>query len=456
MSKLIRSGTTFSPPVPAGRLSRGSASPAPSLRLSSTVLLLVGLPHALVFLLYWLPEVRDIPGRALVFDQLAPLVSPLLASESVPLADGQTTRASALAAVLMIGGLLLWGACRLKPWPLRFLIVPGSVGLALVAVVQLVLWLGPFGLQQSVCGLLLLGVLAGTLLALARQAVDVDVDRLEPRSLALSPVIVFAVLAPLPYAVGRAVFGEPLRTAAALLPSDLQWAAVDSPATLPLYLAGVAVGLLVWAAWGLLPPWSGRSVGRGIAAIVLAVGPGLVIAGGQATTAADAAANTLQVGSPADALPQLCTAWWRRSTPARTIAISGDNCRRVSVFEGYQLLRQRTAKISFGEFRQLETPEGNNITSGTVSALYGNTLVALATTKRDGTPNVVVGLNITNGEESWRYTCPAGTLRIRLARVSGGDEPAAGRKTRKGETASVVLKCGGNGLRLDPGTGRQR
>lgn len=90
-----------------------------------------------------------------------------------------------------------------------------------------------------------------------------------------------------------------------------------------------------------------------------------------------------------------------------------------------------------------------------MSALYDEIVVVLATSRKDRLPNLVVGLNFNTAVESWRYTCDSGELKIRMAKVPAGDKPEAGRKTRKGEPASVVAKCAGSTLVLNPGTGTE-
>ena len=68
-----------------------------------------------------------------------------------------------------------------------------------------------------------------------------------------------ALLHPIAIAIGRWVFAPELREAAAeLLASGqdaLQYAALITPASVAVYLSGVAVVLVGWAWYMLVPPW---------------------------------------------------------------------------------------------------------------------------------------------------------------------------------------------------------
>ena len=90
-----------------------------------------------------------------------------------------------------------------------------------------------------------------------------------------------------------------------------------------------------------------------------------------------------------------------------------------------------------------------------VGALYGDIVVVAATDRLDRAPTSLLGLRITDGAEAWKMSCE--DLTVRFALVPAGDDPAKGHITEEGENVpQVLVGCPGVSRSLDPQTGKDR
>jgi hypothetical protein len=291
-------------------------------------------------------------------------------------------------------------------------------------------------------------------------------------------VVLVALLHPLAIALGRSIFAPELRTAAAeLLASGqeaLQYAALITPANIAVYLSGVAVVLVGWAWYMLVPPWQPvrtpwvrRSTSDRPPA---ALGPRLLIlgisvvtltvTGAIASSAGQARAQQIALGSPAADLALTCASWTRQPeklAPAQTLALSGSGCNTVTAFSGYAQTAQHQLVDQFSPVRA-ETPDGVSVKGRVVAAQYGSMVVVAS---NDGAgfgsaPDQLQGIRMVDGQRVWTFRCDDdGDLALRFAGADAGDDPTAGRVTEFAEQPSVVVRCSNTTVSLNPQTGKQ-
>lgn len=435
--------------------------------------------NAIFFVAYWMPEFARFPGHSWLFDQLAPLASTSLTSQGEPITQVQVGRGSLIPTFLLLASLPLPGLFRARQWQLR-LVLP-----ALFA------YLGAMGLVITALGLLARGQFVGSALGLALMtawvvAVGVTVYRLiwvNTDDLPRRPVRVLwivalvALLHPLAIAIGRRIFAPEMRTAAAELIASgqdaLQYAALVTPATIAVYLSGVAVVLVGWAWYMLIPPWQPvrtpwvrrrksekapallgpRLLILGMTVAMLAVTGAMASYGGQSR------AQLIALVSPVDDLALTCASWTQQpdNKPAQTVALSGAGCDTVTAFSGFAQVGQQKLAERFSPVRA-ETPDGSTIKGKIVAAQYGP-VVVVASTSGDGFgsgPDQLQGIRVVDGQRAWTFRCDDdGTMKLRFAGADLGDDPAAGRITEFAEKPSVVAQCSNATVSLSPQTGKQ-
>jgi hypothetical protein len=431
------------------------------------------------FVAYWVPEFARFPGHDWLFNQLAPLASTTLTSQGQPIAQVQVGRGSLIPTFLLLASLPLPALFRARQWQLR-LVIPALLG-----------YVGAMGLVITALGLLARGQFLDTFLGLALMvawvaAVGVTVYRLVwvntddlPRrpTRVLWIVVLVALLHPVAIAIGRRIFAPDMRTAAAeLLASGqdaLQYAALVTPATISVYLSGVAVVLVGWAWYMLIPPWQPtrtpwvrkrdtdkppallgpRLLGLGVSVALLAV------TGATASYAGQARAQQIALGSPVDDLALTCASWTQQpdTKPAQTLALSGSSCNTVTAFSGFaQIAQQRLGERISGV--RAETPDGASIKGRVVAAQYGSMVVVASTDGEgfDSAPDQLQGIRVVDGQRSWTFRCDDdGELKLRFAAADLGDDPATGRITEFAEKPSVVAACSNTTVSLNPQTGKK-
>lgn len=441
----------------------------------------------LVFLVaYWVPEFARFPGHGWLLDQLGPLASTALTSQGQPVAEVQAGRGSLIATFLLLSSLALPALFRARQWQVRWL-VPAGIG-----------YLGAVGTIVTLLGLLARGQLGGSLLAVllmiawvvaigitVKRLVWVSADDLPRRpSRLLWLVVVLALLHPIPIALGRRVFAPELRTAAEGLLAGgqeaLRYAALVTSANIAVYASGVAILLVLWAGFMVVPPWqpvllpwaraSGsqprKPVGDGprqllwprlaILGICLVA---LVLTGSLASAVGQSRAQQLSLGSPVEDLALTCGTWDQHpdGQPIQTLALSGPGCRTATAFGGYAQVGQRVLETTVSPVRA-ETPAGAAIRGRVVGAQYGPVVVVASTDSAgfSSAPDQLQGIRVSDAQVAWSYRCDDdGDLRVRFAGADAGDDPAAGRITEFAERPSVIGACSNTTVRLNPQTGKR-
>jgi hypothetical protein len=416
--------------------------------------------HLIFLLYYWLPEMNDFPGNRWWIDQLGPLVSPWLTSRGE--VQGPTQQGAGLApAVMLLAGFFLVCLSRSRRWWGRVaILVPAAVG-GLAGLGILVGLLSTGGNRTSALSVMLLLLwlsVAGYVAAAGFQ------DRLgapPPKNWrsGLPALVGYALIGPLPLAVGRALFAPELRDQAVALEGNtvaLRLAALITASTAWLYLGGLLVGVSLWV----LYRWWPLRRGAQVTGLLVAMAVMLVITSGFGLTASRLAGvrtTQLALGSPAGEPALSCGAWAqpRESAvePVLTLGVTGGECRTVTIFEGYRQLSTGTVPNSLSPV-EARTPENRPILSEQVGALYGDIVVVAATDRLDQAPTSLLGLRITDGAQVWSYGCPD-VLTVRFALVEPADDAAEGHITEEGETVpQVLVGCGGKTQSLNPQNGR--
>lgn len=420
--------------------------------------------HLIFLITYWIPETSAVPAHDWWLTQLAPLVSEAVTSAG-------TAQVPAQASQLGIGGELLLGAAvvllLLARHPRRLgqsaVLVPAALG-TVVAVVLLLLIVVTGQARSSGLTILLvvLWVAAAAYASVFSLLLDLGPTRPRRWRNGVPLLAVYAVVGPAPVAMGRALFGRSLREAAASLEGNtvaLRLSALTSGTTVLLYLAGLGIGAVVWAAYQCWPPrWDlGMLLRFGVLALAVVITAGL---GGAATASARQRADQIRLDSPARAIRFGCgstdlgpPAGAADPAPARTLVVTGLGCRSVTAFEGYRQLATRHLDFSLAPV-DVHTPAGARLTGRVVSAQYGDVFVVAGTTRLDTRVDRLAAVRISDGDLLWQYSCSARrTLRVRFARVPGGDNPALGHITKTTLIPQVVAVCGRRTLRMDPATG---
>lgn len=431
-------------------------------RAWATVPFSISLTVHLFFLLqYWLPETSGFPGSGWWMTQLGPLASPWLTSRGVPQVTAQYE--SGLApAVMLVAGFFLISLSRSPKWWARVgILVPAAVG-GLAGLGILVQLLASGGNRTSTLSVMLLVL---WLTAAGYVAASGFQDRLgtpPPKTLrsGVPALVGYAVMSPLPTAVGRGLFAPELRDTAVGLQGNtvgLRLSALWTASTPWLYLSGLLVGVSLWV----LYRWWPLRRGTQVTGLLIAMAIMLIVTSAFGLTAARLAGvrtTQLAYGSPAEEPALSCGAWFRPQTdprePILTLGVTGASCRTVTVFEGYRQLSTGTVTDSLSPIRA-RTPEDDPIPAESVGALYGDIVVVAATNRTDRAPTSLLGLRITDGTEVWRHSCDPMT--VRFAAVATGDDPARGYVTEEGESIpQVLVGCPGVSRSLDPQTGRDR
>ncbi|WP_375424197.1 hypothetical protein [uncultured Friedmanniella sp.] len=435
-------------------------------RAAATLPTVICLAVHLVFLVtYWIPETSAVPAHDWWLSQLSPLVAEATTSAG-------TGQVPAQSAQLGVGGELLTVAAivllLLARHPRRLgqsaVLVPAALG-TLVAVVLLLAIAIDGRARSSAVAILLLVLWVGAAAYATFFSLLLDLGQTRPRSWRNGiPLLVgYALIGPAPLAVGRALFGQPLRAAAASLEGNsvaLRLSALTTGSTVLLYLSGVGVGVVVWAAYQCWPPR--RDLGM-LVRIAVVVGSVTVTAslGGVAIGAAERRADQIRLASPARAITFGCGSAQLAQppeatgapAPARTLVVTGLGCRTVTSFQGYRQLATRDLDFSVAPVAASGL-DGRRLTGRVASAQYGDVLVVAGTTQLDTRADRLAAVRITDARVLWEFSCPAHeALRIRFSGVPAGDDAARGHLSGKVRRHQVVAQCGSTLRRLDPVTG---
>jgi hypothetical protein len=414
----------------------------------------------LFFIAWWIPEFHNFPGADFLLTQLAPLASPGLSSQGHPVVGAQVGRSGVMAGFLLLAALAIPPLTRTRFWLARLALIAIGYVAVVAVVVSLLGTLVRGELQQSVLGVIGLIVWVVTALLTAWRSVWVDVDTLPIRpKRALWLLAVYILFVPAPLAVGRWMFSPELRDAAvSVLDSGLtlRWAALLTPVSIPLYLSGVMLGILVACIYAYVPPrWPGtrRRTPIFFAAagmVVLLITSTMASAGGPARVAQLASA------SPAGDVTFSCGYWTDNQMPgepARTLIVTGTQCDHATSYVGYRRTGAGSLDGSLLPIRASQ-PDNSPITSRYVAARYADIVVMATTTRLDARPDGLVAVRISDASRAWTFSCA--DRRPFTIRFAGGDDPgdpAAGRVTQPGEADSVNVSCDSGSSRLDPTTG---
>ena len=430
-------------------------------RVAAAVPLVIGLGvHLLFVVAYWVPETSAFPAHDWWLGQLSPLVSEALTSDGEPQVEAQWRQPGLGGVLLLLAAVALFVLDR-RP---RLLgpgaaVLPAAAGTLVALVMAGALVVGG---RPSASGLtlVLLALWVGTAgyAALAGLLVDTEAYRERRWRHGVVLLAAYAVVGPVPTAVGRALFGPDLRDAAAALQGNtvaLRLAALTHGTTLLLYLSGLLVGVAVWAGYQCWPPR--RDLRTGLRVLVLVAA--LVLAalvGGAAAGPAERRADRLLRESPAGAVHFSCGTATLAGTgpgaPARTLVVSGLTCTRLTTYEGYRQLSTRELPFPLAPVT-VRDPDGRRLSGRVISAQYGATLVLAGSSRADTGADALVAVAADDGRERWRSDCPdRRPLRLRFTGVPGDDDHDRGRVAAG--PAAVVVTCGDRTARLDPATGR--
>lgn len=415
--------------------------------------------HALFLVAYWVPELAGFPGHRALLTELAPLVSKELTSDSHPVVATQADHAGVAGGYLLIAGLAIPLLARARYWVAR-------LGLWLLSYVggvfATVVILGLVVRGQFVDGLFGVALLIAWMVGAAVtswRSLWVDVRTMPPKPRGLWLLATYALINPIPVAVGRRLFAPELRVSATEVMVGgfaLEWTALITPATFPVFLSGLSVGLIAWAGYALLPPMVVR---RKAAVTALALGILLTaLTGAWASSSSAARAEQLRMGSPADDLGFGCGSSIERrpGRPAVTLAASGASCTKLTAYSGYRRIAERSVSLSVSPVA-MHTPEGQVVSTPFVSAPYGSLAVVAATNRFDNRATTVWGVRYADAASVWTFRCPdGGPIRLRFAGSTAGESLLAGRLTREGEPPTIFVACANARYRLDPRTGRAR
>lgn len=420
--------------------------------------------HLVFLVTYWIPETSAVPAHDWWLTQLAPLVSASFSSAGVAQVPAQANQISLGGELLLVAAVALLLLAR---HPRRLgqsaVLVPAAVG-TFAAVVLLLVLVASGQARTSALAILLILLWVGAAGYASVFSLLIDLGPTRPRRWrnGLPLLAAYAVVGPAPVAVGRALFGRALREAAASLEGNtvaLRLSALTTGTTVLLYLAGLAVGTVVWAAYQCWPlRWDLSMLLRaGVVTLAVFLTAGL---GGVAAASAQHRAEQLRLDSPAKAIRFGCgsaeldpRAGTVDQTPVRTLVVTGLGCRTVTTFEGYRQLATRHLDFSVAPV-DVRSPDGRALTGRVVSAQYGDVFVVAGTSRLDTRVDRLAAIRISDGQLLWQYSCSARpVLRVRFARVPGGDDPALGHITVRTRIPQVVAVCGSRTLRIDPVTG---
>jgi hypothetical protein len=458
----------------AGRPDVGSLGPASperaedskKVRQAATVPLVISVGAQWIFFIqYWIPETSAFPANEIWLTQLAPLASVALTSDGQPQVEAQNGQWGLPALVLLVCAFALFWLSRTRHWLGRTaMLAPAALGL--VAALAIVIALAVRGtLSSSLIGVLLLIIWVFSAGYAALHGFLDNLGPLPPKTWysGLPVLIAYAIIIPAPTAVGRWLFAPEMRYAAARLQDNteaLRLAALWTPSTALLYLAGLLVGVAVWVAYQAWPPRRQMAfVGRALIVIGLLIITAAV--GWPANTLANKRVTELTYSSPAEEVHFNCGAWIidqpssvsQQREPTKTLVISGFTCRTVTAFSGYQQLSTHDLPVSLSPV-SAHTPDGSRISGRLVAAQYGDVLVVAGSDRFDVNANELLGVGLTDSAQLWRYRCGRGSsMGLRFANVPGGDNPAEGHITQGELSPEAVVICQGQTVRINPTTG---
>ena len=423
--------------------------------------------HALLFISYWLPETDAFPAHDWWLTQLAPLASEALTSAGQAQVEAQTQQVGIGGELLLLCSVALLLLAR---HPRRLgqaaVLLPAGLGVLVGLVVVVALLTGGQAGASGV-GLLLVGVWVGAAgyAAVYGLLLELGGSRRRRWSNGVPLLVAYAVVAPAPTALGRALFGSELRASAASLQGNtvaLRLAALSPGPTVLLYLAGLGVGVAVWAAYQCWPLRRDAAMPGRVGVLVLALVATGALGGAAAGVARQRAAQLAQ-DSPAATTRFGCgsallgpAAAGREEParePARTLVLTGLTCRTVTTFSGFRQVATGTLPEPLTPVT-VRTPAGRRVSGRVVSAQYGDVLVVAGTSRLDTAADRLYGVGVADAALRWQFTCDGlPRLRLRFARVPGGDDPDRGHLTKGERRPQVVAVCAGRTSRLDPATG---
>ena len=318
------------------------------------------------------------------------------------------------ALILLAASFAVFGVCRsprlwLGPW---LMAVPALLGL--VAALFIVIALIVSGeLTASLISVLLLIVwFVAAAFATVGKIFDAPppVRRKTFRN-GLPLLAAYALLGPVPTAVGRWLFAPELRDAAAGLQDNdvaLRLAALWAPVTGLFYLCGVVVGLAVWMAYQWWPPRERvAALSLGLVGLLVLIG----ILGWPTSNAARDRVSILESKSPQERVHFPCGSWLLQEPdglgnrqPAETVAISGFSCKTVTTYQGYRQMATQNVPVTLSPVRA-RTPEGAEISSRFVAAQYDDVIVVAGSDRLSSEADQVFGLGARDGLQRWRYEC---------------------------------------------------
>ncbi len=447
-----------------GLLGENRKRPVPSARqalaFAHVPLAISGTVWWLFFIAYWIPEFHNFPGGDFLLTQLSPLASPGLSSQGQPVVAIQAQRTGVMSGFLLLAALAIPPLSRTRYWLARLSLMVISY-LAVVAIAVSLLGVVVRGqFRETALGVIGLGVWIVAALITSWRSVWVDVATLPIRpKRALWLLALYVLFAPAPLAVGRWLFTPELRGAAvSVLDSGLtlRWAALLTPISLPLYLAGLMVGVLVACVYAYIPPrWPGerRRTPILVAAPTVVL---LLITSGAASAAGPDRVTRLASASPIDDVTFSCGHWiddQMLGGPTRTLIVAGVHCDRATSYAGYRRTGGNQLDGSLMPIRAT-LPDGTALTSRSISARYGDIVVMATTTRLDAAADTVVAIRLSDGDRAWRFSCVDGRpLGVRFAGGNDPADPTAGRITRGDEEDAVEVSCTDGDRLLDPTTG---
>jgi hypothetical protein len=418
--------------------------------------------HLIFLLYYWLPEMNDFPGHVWWTTQLGPLASPWMTSRGEPQVVAQLESGLAPAVMLWSGFFLVCLSRSRRWWGRIGILVPACVG-GLAGLGILIHLFSTGGNRTSTLSVMLLVLWMSSAAYAATQGFQDRLGAPPPKNWrsGLPALTGYALIGPLPLAVGRGLFGPGLRDQALFLEGNtvaLRLAALVTASTAWLYLSGLMVGVSLWV----LYRWWPLRRGPQVSGLLIAMAVMLIITSAFGWTAANlAGVRTTQItlGSPAAEGAFGCGAWvapQRSATePMLTLGVTGAGCRTVTTFRGYRQVSTGTVDISLSPI-EARTPEDRPIPGEQVGAVYDEVVVLAASDRLDHVPTRLLGLRITDGQEVWKRGCEDG-LTVRFSLVPAGDDTVLGHITEEGETVPQVLfGCAGKTRSLDPQTGKDR
>ncbi len=437
-------------------------------RQAAVVPLVIMIGAQLIFFLqYWLPETSRFPTRGWWLTELAPLASKALTSSGESQVSAQDGPWGVTAFLLLIASFAVFIVCRspriwLGPW---LMAVPWALGLVASLIIVAALALSGRFTSSLLAVLLLIVWLACAGFATVGKIFD------EPSPSArrswrhgLPVLIAYAIIGPVPTAVGRWLFGAELRDAAADLQHNLvalRLAALWTPGTALFYLCGLVVGIGVWVAYQWWPPR------ERVLALSLALVAFLLLMGGLGWPTSSFAGHrvtTLRYESPQQRVHFACGSFLFQQQPsaqlqpALTVAFSGFSCKTVTTYSGYTQVSTQNLPATLSPVHA-KTPEGAEISGRYVAAQYGDVIVVAGSNRLGAEADQLFGLGALDGTLRWQFSCGSPrprTLAVRFAKVPTGENPALGHQTLTETKPRVVVTCDENKVRFDPATGPKR